>query len=49
VINLGTAEQALYWAINKATDVHECWFFLNDWEDGNIEEWPEYSKWLDEQ
>lgn len=48
--NHGTAEQAIEYALHHAGVCSmEIETFLRQWEQGNLDEWPEYYIWLDEQ
>lgn len=47
-IDHGTASQAIEWAVHVNRDAQE-WEFLNAWQQGKLDEWPEYYEWLEAQ
>ena len=46
--NHGTANQAVEWVVNVNRDGQER-ESLSCWQQGNLDEWPEFYVWLDKQ
>lgn len=44
----GTGEQAIHWVIHINCEGQER-EFLDAWEQGDLEAWPEFYRWLDKQ
>jgi len=49
MIEIGTAEQAIEFALEFISDYFEMYEFLNDWMHGDIDKWIKYIEWLKKQ
>lgn len=45
----GTYEDAVNFALFKHNDQLQTYEFLKAWNEGDLDEWPEYYVWLDAQ
>lgn len=45
----GSGEEAIEWLLNHGSvdDRLQAFEFLSAWDEGNLDEWPEYYEWLD--
>ncbi len=49
IIDHGTHEQAIEFALYVHNDTLQTYEFLKAWSEGSLEEWPEFYEWLDSQ
>jgi hypothetical protein len=45
----GTHEHAVRFALEVHDDTLQTYEFLKAWSEGNLDEWPEFYEWLDQQ